>query len=239
LERVTEKTLALPAAHPWRGVLLVQLLGATAGVAALLETTPARIVPATPADDLKDRLAALEQRLLDALGHEGGAWDPRKLAVRAYDERLGEELGQMMVILSELPPTPAAYITGMRTADIFQARLEAGVLEARGYAVGMRMFAVTTAYKLGWLEKTVAAAEDVFRLTGGVQWDPKDEDMLAHAHVLAAFAARSLGREADGIEHARQARDLYARVAKSDWDGASAAVTAGLAHLEAFGPIDG
>jgi hypothetical protein len=62
--------------------------------------------------------------------------------------------------------------------------------------------------------------------------------MLAHTHMLFAFAARSLGREAAGIEHARHARDLYARIAKSGWEGADAVVTAGLAHLEAFGPID-
>ena len=100
------------------------------------------------------------------------------------------------------------------------------------------MLAVTTAYKLGWLEKTVAAAEEVFRLMGRVQWGPKDEDLLAHAHVLAALAAGALGREAAGIEYARQARGLYARIAKSDWDGADAAVTAGLATLEEFGPTD-
>jgi hypothetical protein len=237
MERVAGMTLALPANHPWREVLLLQLLASTAGMVALLPATPTLNNPATPGDDPTCRLAALEERLLETLGHEGGAWDPRELAVRAYDERLGEELGQVIVILSALPPSPAAYIAATRTADIFQARSEAGVLEARGYALGIRISAVTTAHNLGWPEETVATADQVFRLAQGMRCGPKEEHLLAHTHMLSALAARSLGRESEAIKHARHARDLYERIAKSDWDGAGAVVVAGLAHLEGFGPI--
>src|SRR5690606_5833697 len=204
LESVAEQALALPATHPWRAVMLVQLLGWTAGIAALRQSTPARIDADAPA---ADPIAALEDRLSSALDLEGESWDAADLAVHATDERLGEALlAQVQMIMSTLAATPATYAAAMRTADIFQARFDAGILEARAYAFGVRVGAVATAYTLGWFDRTIAAAEEVFRLMEGVPVGPGDQDMLAFVHVQYALAARALGREGEAADHTRQAR---------------------------------
>ena len=236
LESVAEQALALPATHPWRAVMLVQLLGWTAGIAALRQSTPARIDADAPA---ADPIAALEDRLSSALDLEGESWDAADLAVHATDERLGEALlAQVQMIMSTLAATPATYAAAMRTADIFQARFDAGILEARAYAFGVRVGAVATAYTLGWFDRTIAAAEEVFRLMEGVPVGPGDQDMLAFVHVQYALAARALGREGEAADHARQARALYEGIAGSGWDGADAAVAAGLVRLDELGPIN-
>src|SRR5690606_39637133 len=107
LESVAEQALALPATHPWRAVMLVQLLGWTAGIAALRQSTPARIDADAPA---ADPIAALEDRLSSALDLEGESWDAADLAVHATDERLGEALlAQVQMIMSTLAASHAPY----------------------------------------------------------------------------------------------------------------------------------
>lgn len=234
LARVADATLDLPPHHPWREVLLIQLLGATSAVAAM-EHTP----EGGAASSSEDPIAELEQRLLDALGREADDWDPEDLAVRAYDERLGEELGQLVVIVSSLPPSRAAYVTATRTAAVFEARFQAGVLQARGYAVAMRMFAALTAYRLGAHRDVVAAAEDVYRLGEGMRTSPPDDHLLANTHAFHAISARALGQEQAALEHAAKARALYQRIATSGWEDAPTAVAEGRVYLQAFGGLEG
>ncbi len=235
LESVAEQALALPATHPWRAVMLIQLLGWVGGIAELRQSTPERIVADAPA---ADPVVALEDRLSSALGLESESWGAADLAVHAADGRLGEALlGQVQMLISTLSPTPATYAAAMLTADIFQARLDAGILEARAYAFSVRVLAAMIAYRLGWYDETVTAGKDVSRLMKDLR-APGNHDLLARVHVVSAFAARALGRETEAIEHARQARDLYGRIANSDGEGATAAAAAGLAQLDEFGPLD-
>lgn len=235
LERVSDATLDLPQHHPWREVLLIQLLSATSAVAGMNAggTAPAAGVAADAAAS-----SALEQRLLDALGRAADDWSPHDLAVRAYDERLGEELGQLLVVLASLPASRSAFVTATRAAAVFEARYAVGVLEARGYAVSMRMFAAVTAHRLGAHEDVIAAAQDVFRLSDGMRTTPPDDHLLANTHAFTALAHRALGREEVAFEHAATAREIYARIAVSDWEDAPGAVAEGRVYLEGFGGIE-
>ncbi|MFO7546457.1 MAG: hypothetical protein R6W77_13275 [Trueperaceae bacterium] len=236
LERVADATLDLPRHHPWREVLLIQLLSATSAVAGMSGggTAPEERVEPPVAEPA----AALEQRLLDALGREADDWSPQDLAVRAYDERLGEELGQLLVVLASLPASRSAFVTATRAAAVFEARFGVGVLEARGYAVSMRMFAAVTAHRLGAHEDVIAAAKDVFRLAEGMRTTPPDDHLLANTHAFTALANRALGREEVALEHAALAREIYARIAASGWEDAPDAVAEGRVYLEEFGGIE-
>ena len=251
LERVADATLDLPRHHPWREVLLIQLLSATSAVAGMSgipgrgEAVDDAVAPDAVHEPkvrteprLPEPAAALEQRLLDALGRAADDWSPQDLAVRAYDERLGEELGQLLVVLASLPASRSAFVTATRAAAVFEARFGAGVLEACGYAVSMRMFAAVTAHRLGAYEDVIAAAKDVFRLAGGMRTTPPDDHLLANTHAFTAIAHRALGREELALEHAALAREIYARIAVSGWEDAPGAVEEGRVYLEGFGGIE-
>jgi len=224
LHGVVDATLAMPRQHPWREVLLLNLVGAASALEALAIAS---------GDDRSTASATkLEGDLLDELGRRDEAWDARQLAVRAYDERLGEELAQSVGVLAGLTPSTAAYVTAMRAADIFEARFEVGVFEARGYAVGMRMFAAVTAFHIEDWTKSAAAAERVFELAQGMRPSPSDDQLLANTHAFYAQASKRLGRDEVAQAHAAQARSLYERIAASGWDDAEVAVAEGRTYLE-------
>jgi len=140
--------------------------------------------------------------------------------------------------LASLPASRSAFVTATRAAAVFEARYAVGVLEARGYAVSMRMFAAVTAHRLGAHEDVIAAAQDVFRLSDGMRTTPPDDHLLANTHAFTALAHRALGREEVAFEHAATAREIYARIAVSDWEDAPGAVAEGRVYLEGFGGIE-
>jgi hypothetical protein len=274
LAELSDEVLALPAGHPWRLVLLVQVAAALTAARALADAEEASGSAvsdtgavgssaavdtgavgssaavdtgtvgsgAAPTDTSKAgespaaSLSALEERVTQALGvAPGQEWDAKAVATRAYDERLGEELSQLVIVLSGLPPSRAAYLTATRVADIFQARYDMGVFEARGHAIGLRMMAVLTVHGLGDHEEVLAAAYEVFRRAEGLRPSPPDEHLLALTHALCARSARALGREELAWEHAALARSHSLRIVESGWDGAAAAAAEVSSYLS---PLD-
>ncbi len=224
LSAVAAATLAMPPQHPWREVLLLNLVGSASALEALA---------IAGGDDRTTASAAkLQADLLGELGRRDDAWYAKQLAVRAYDERLGEELAQSVGVLAGLTPSNAAFTTAMRAADIFEARFEAGVFEARGYAVGMRMFAAVTAFHVEDWTRAVEAAERVFALAEGMRPSPSDDQLLANTHAFYAQASKRLGREEIAQAHAGAARSLYERIAASGWEDAESAVAEGLTYLQ-------
>lgn len=224
LERVVDATRAVPRRHPWREVLMLNLVGTASALASMAEENED--------DEAQGTAAALEASLLDELGRLEHGWDAKDLAVRAYDERLGEELAQSVGVLAGLMPTHAAYVTATRAAEVFEARFAAGVFEARGYAVGMRMFAAVTAYHRGAWEDSVASAKRVFELAEGMRPSPPDLHLLANTHAFFAQASQRLGDEEAAREHAELARSLYQSIADSGWAEADEAVREGRTYLE-------
>ena len=224
LERVVEATLTMPRQHPWRGVLVLNLVGTASALGAMAKEAGE--------PHALETAVRLESTLLGELGALETGWDATELAVRAYDERLGEELAQSVGILAGLTPTNAAYVTAMRAADVFEARLAAGVFEARGYAVGMRMFAAVTAFHLRAWSDSVAAAQRVFELSQGMRPSPPDQLLLANSHAFHAQASKHLGDEDAAREHATVARSLYEQLATSGWDEAEDAIAEGRTYLQ-------
>lgn len=251
LAELSDEVLALPASQPWRLVLLVQIAAALTAARALADTEEASELAAadtstvglgeaptgTPEarESLAATLSALEERVTHALGvAPGQEWDAKAAATRAYDERLGEELSQLVIVLSGLPPSRAAYLTATRVADIFQARYDMGVIEARGHAIGLRMVAVLTVHALGHHEEVLAAADEVFRRAEGMRPSPPDQHLLALTHALCARSASALGREELAWEQVALARSLSLQVAESGWDGAAAAAAEVRSYLAPF-----
>lgn len=224
LERVTAAALGLARRHPWRDAMLVQLLVSTGVVSAL------------SADEADVRAAGeIEQRLLDELGESFGDWRPDCLPVRAYDECLGEELGQATLLLTSVPASHESYAAARRAAVVFEARSTAGVATARAYAEALYMLAAKTAHQLGEFRDVKAAADDVFRLAVRLHSDHHRDHLLASLHAYCAVADRALGDEAAAWEHAARARALYAEIAVSGWERSEEVVAEGRELLTGFG----
>lgn len=224
LTNVTDVARGLHRHHPWREVLLLNLVGAATALSAVAASRSEPSVSQAAAD--------LEAALLEDLGQEDDDWDPRELTARAYDERLAEELAHSVGALSGSEPSGAAYSAAMRAADLFEARFESGVDEARSHAVEMRMFAVLTAFRVEAWPDVVTAAEHVYRLSDGTRPSPSDQHLLANTHAFHAQASRCVGDDATAARHAAAARALYDRVAASDWAESAAAIAEGRVYLE-------
>ncbi len=223
LGKVVEATMELPRRNPWRDVLLLSLLGSVSSLKAMA---------AAGADDTAGAAAdTIEAGLLAELGEATIEWNAEELTVRAYDERLGEELARSVGALVGLEPSHAAYLTASRAADIFEARLASGVFEARGHAVGMWMFAAATAFRLSAWADAATAAQRAINLASGMRPSPPDLHLLANTHAFRAQSLVRLGQEEEARAHASVARSLYERVRISDWDEAEAAVAEGQRYL--------
>lgn len=220
-----DATLALPRHHPWRKAVLLQAVVAASALAAF----------ATDADEPTEA-AALEARLLAALGPDAARWRVEDLAVRAYDEQLGEELAHSGMAVAHLPATEAQLTTTRRAAAVFEARFGAGVRVARSYAILFWWFAATRAHALRAHATVLEASDAVVRLSTGLGADRDTERMVADAHAVRAQALRALGDDAAAFGHAATARAAYARLGASDWADAPAVVAQGAAYLEGFEP---
>jgi hypothetical protein len=226
LDAAADAVLALPKHHPWRETVALQAAVAASALAAI----------ATGAEAPSDAAAAVEARLLAGLGRDAAPWRVEELAVRAYDEQLGEELAHSVMAVSHLPASEAQLTTTRRAAAVFEARFGAGVWVARGYAILFWWFAATCALALGAYAKVLDATDAVVRLAAGLSTDWDTERMVADAHAVRAQALRALGDEAAAFGHAGTARAAYARIGASDWAGAAAVVAQGAAYLEGFEP---
>lgn len=225
LEAAADAALALSRHHPWRETVLLQAVVAASALAAF----------ATDGEE-PGAAAALEARLLAALGPDAARWRVEDLAVRAYDEQLGEELAHSGMAVGHLPASEAQVRTARRTAAVFEARFGAGVGVARSYAILFWWFAATRAHALRAHATVLEASEAVVRLAAGLSDDRETEHMVADAHAVRAQALRALGDEEAAFGHAATARAAYARLGASDWADAPAVVAQGAAYLEGFEP---
>lgn len=216
----------LPRHHPWRETVLIQAIVAASALAAV----------ATGAEASSEVATDIEARLLVALGPDAARWRVEDLAVRAYDEQLGEELAHSVMAVSHLPASEAQLTTTRRAAAVFEARFGTGVLVARSYAVLLWWFAATCAHALRAHAAVLEATDAVVRLAAGLRADWETERMIADAHAVRAQALRALGDEASAFGHAGTARATYARIGASDWEGAPAVVAQGAAYLQGFDP---
>jgi hypothetical protein len=224
LGAVVDTVLALPRHHPWRESLVVQAVVAATALPAMVSEGGA------PSASVAD----LEARLLEDLERDGVRWSADDLAVRAYDERLGEEVAQAVYALAHRPASRALWATAARAAAVFEARYRAGVAEARGTAIGLWWFASSTAHALGAHDEVLTATDAVVRLGDGMRIVGSVGHLVANAHAVRAQTLRVLGDDEAAFTHAATARSRFATIGASDWDGAAAAVAQGAVLLEGF-----